>query len=184
MHPIKYIWALRILIYRPFFKHIGRMSYMGKPCFIEGCGKISIGRKTRIFPGVRMEAIGKGEITIGNNCAIEQNVHIISYGNELTIGNDVTISANVFISNIDHEYKDIKRSVMDQALIEKATNIGEGCFIGFGASILPGTKLGKHCIVGSNAVIKGEFPDNCVIVGMPGKIIKTYEIDDNSWRKK
>lgn len=73
---------------------------------------------------------------------------------------------------------------MDQALIEKATNIGEGCFIGFGASILPGTKLGKHCIVGSNAVIKGEFPDNCVIVGMPGKIIKKYEIDDNSWRKK
>ena len=43
------------------------MSYIGKPCFIEGCKRISIGNKTRIFPGVRMEAIGTGEILIGDN---------------------------------------------------------------------------------------------------------------------
>lgn len=80
MHPIKYVWALRALLYKPFFKHIGNMSYIGKPCFIEGCKRISIGKRTRIFPGIRMEAIGTGEIMIGDNCAIEQNVHITSGG--------------------------------------------------------------------------------------------------------
>lgn len=183
MHPIKYVWALRALIYKPFFKHIGSMTYMGKPCFIEGCKGISIGKKTRIFPGIRMEAIGTGEISIGDNCAIEQNVHIISEGKKLAIGDSTTISANVFISNVDHEYENISKSVMNQPLIEKETQIGEGCFIGFGASILPGTVLGKHCIIGSNAVVKGTFPDNCVIVGAPGKVVKEY-IGDNKWIKK
>lgn len=183
MHPAKYMWALRALIYKPFFKHIGNMSYIGKPCFIEGRKRISIGKKTRIFPGIRMEAIGTGEIIIGDNCAIEQNVHIISKSNKLTIGKDTTISANVFISNIDHEYKDITKSVMEQPLIEKETIIAEGCFIGYGASILPGTILGKHCIVGSNAVLKGMYPDNSVIVGIPGKVVKEYS-GDNRWTKK
>lgn len=80
MHPIKYVWALRALLYKPFFKHIGNMSYIGKPCFIEGCKRISIGKRNRIFPGIRMEAIGTGEISIGDNCAIEQNTHITSGG--------------------------------------------------------------------------------------------------------
>ena len=94
MHPIKYVWALRAIIYKPFFKRIGSMTYIGKPCFLEGCKRINIGKKIRIFPGVRMEAIGTGEITIGDNCAIEQNVHITSMGSNLVIGNNVTIAAN------------------------------------------------------------------------------------------
>lgn len=184
MHPIKYVWALRAIIYKTFFKHIGGMSYIGKPCFIEGCRNISIGKKTRIFPGIRMEAIGTGEIVIGDNCAIEQNVHIISEGNNLSIGDNTTISANVFISNVDHEYEDITKSVMEQSLIRRETLIGNGCFIGFGAIILPGAKLGNHCIVGSNAVLKGEYPDNCVIVGSPGRVIKEYKLGEKEWIKK
>lgn len=184
MHPAKYMWALRSLIYKPFFKHIGSMTYMGKPCFIEGCKRISIGKKTRIFPGIRMEAIGTGEIMIGDNCAIEQNVHIISHGKRLEIGDDTTISSNVFISNVDHEYQNVTKSVMDQPLIEKETHIGKGCFIGVGASILPGTMLGNHCIVGSNSVVKGVFQDNCVIAGIPGKVIKNYELEQKQWIKE
>lgn len=184
MHPIKYVWALRALIYKPFFKHIGNRTYMGKSCFIEGCKRISIGNRTRIFPGVRMEAIGVGEITIGDNCAIEQNVHIISCEKALSIGDNTTISANVFISNVDHDYDDITNSVMDQKLIVKDTQIGEGCFIGFGATILPGTILGNHCVVGANSVVKGTFPNNCVIVGSPGKIVKKYDMELKQWKKK
>ena len=184
MHLKKYVWALRALIYKPFFKHIGVMSYIGKPCFIEGCKRISIGSKTRIFPGIRIEAIGDGTVSIGNNCAIEQNVHIISLNKNLEIGNNTTLSANVFISNVDHVYDDITKSVMDQPLAVKYTSIGEGSFIGFGASILPGTVIGKHCIVGSNSVVKGVFPDYCVIAGIPGKVVKTYDLEKKQWIKK
>lgn len=182
MHPIKYVWALRALLYKPFFKHIGNMSYIGKPCFIEGCKRISIGNKTRIFPGIRMEAIGTGEISIGDNCAIEQNVHITS-GGELAIGNDVTILGNVCITNIDHDYKNINQPVLEQNITVSQTLIGNGTFIGYGSIIQAGTKLGKHCVIGANSAIRGEFPDYSVIVGSPGRIVKKYDLSSNKWVK-
>lgn len=183
MHPVKYIWALRALFYKPFFKHIGSMTYIGKPCFIEGCKGISIGKRTRIFPGVRMEAIGTGEITIGNNCAIEQNVHITSMGSNLVIGDNVTIAANTFITNLDHEYRDISKSVMDQGHILSETVIGEGSFLGYGVAIQAGTKLGKHCVVGTGSVVKGDYPDYSVIVGIPGKVLKQYNTRTKEWER-
>lgn len=183
MHPLKYVWALRALIYKPFFYTIGNMSYIGKPCFLSGTRLISIGEKDRIFPGIRMEAIEGGRIIIGNNVAIEQNVHIISHSASLKIGNDTTISANVFISNVNHIYDDIHKSVMDQGIQKQETIIGDGCFIGYGAVILPGTILGNHCIIGANSVVKGKYPSNSVIVGAPGRVVKQYNDKQEEWRK-
>lgn len=183
MHPIKYAWALRALVYRPFFRYIGNLSYIGKPCFIEGSRRISIGNRTRIFPGIRMEAIGTGRITIGSNCAIEQNVHITSKDSNLYIGDNVTIAANTFITNLDHEYKDISKSVMDQGYLLSKTSIGEGCFIGYGVSIQAGTILGKHCVVGTGSVVKGEFADYSVIVGIPGRVVKKYDETCQQWKR-
>ena len=183
MHPSKYIWGLRALLYKPFFGCIGHMSYMGKPCFIEGSKRIIIGKKTRIFPGIRMEAIGSGRIIIGDNCAIEQNVHITSMGSDLIVENNVTIAANTFITNLNHEYKDINKSVMDQGhkLIE--TRIGEGCFLGYGVAVQAGTILGKHCVVGTNSVVKGIFPDYCVLIGCPARIVKIYNCQTGEWER-
>lgn len=182
MHPIKYLWAVRAIIYKMAFGKVGNMTYIGRPTFIEGRKNIYIGNRVRIFPGIRMETIRNGMISIGDNTAIEQNVHIISENKTLNIGSDTTISANVFISNVDHEYKDIEKSVMEQSIVFKETQIGKSCFIGYGAVILPGTKLGNHCIVGANTVVRGNYPDNCVIVGNPARIIKKYELETESWK--
>ena len=183
MHPLKYVWALRALIYKPFFYTIGKMSYIGRPCFISGIKRISIGKRSRIFPGIRMEALEGGSIIIGNNVAIEQNVHIISHSIPLKIGNDTTISAGVFISNVNHKYDDIDKSVMDQGIQKQETVIGDSCFIGYGAVILPGTILGNHCIVGANSVVKGNYPNNSVIVGAPSRIVKQYNENRKEWSR-
>ena len=183
MNPIKLLWGFRALIYKPFFKKIGVPSYIGKPCFIEGKTRITIGKRVRIFPGVRMEAKETGTITIGNNTAIEQNVHITSSGSELIIGKDVAIFANTFITNIDHKYDNINCSVLEQGIDEKITTIGDGCMIGASAAIMAGTKLGRHCIVGTGTAVKGEYPDYCVIVGNPGRIVKRYDNKTKEWKR-
>lgn len=183
MHIVKFLWVGRALIYKLFLRRVGNFSYMGKPCFIEGGRNISIGNRTRIFPGIRMEAIGEGKINIGNNCAIEQNVHIISEGTFLRIGDDATISANCFITNTDHCYEDISKSVMEQRHLLQETEIGDGCFLGYGTAIQAGTKLGKHCIVGAHSVVRGTYDDYCVIVGAPAKVIKKYNLEKDVWEK-
>lgn len=183
MHPLKYLWAVRAIIYKLSFGKVGNMTYIGRPTYIEGRKKIYIGNRVRIFPGIRMEAIGNGRIKIGNNTAVEQNVHITS-GGELKIGDDVTIVGNVCITNIDHQYDDINKSILDQEIKVIDTKIGDGCFIGFGAIIQAGTVLGRHCIVGANAVVRGTFPDYSVIVGVPGRIVKRFDTKTERWEKE
>lgn len=63
------------------------------------------------------------------------------------------------------------------------TEIGENCFIGYGAAIQAGTVLGRQCIVGANSVVRGEFPDYCVIVGAPARIVKRYNPVSGEWEK-
>lgn len=183
MQPIKYVWAIRALVYKAFFGHVGNLSYIGKPCFIEGRKNIRIGNKTRIFPGVRLQAIGCGSIEIGDNVAMGQCVHIVSQDSKLVIGSNCAISQYSIISNVDHVIDNIDKSVMDSGYIIKETKIGDGCFVGHCAVISPGTILGKHCIVGANAVVKGIFPDYCIIAGVPGRIIKRFNLETHQWEK-
>lgn len=179
----KYIWCARAIITKPLYGKFKMPSYIGKPTFLEGRKKIYIGKYVRIFPGIRMEGIGKGTIKIGDNTAIEQNVHITSADKKILIGKDVTIAGNSLITNMDHDYKDINKSVMDQPNISEDTVIGDGCFIGYGSVILAGTKLGKHCVVGANSVVRGVFQDYSVIVGSPAKAVKVYNIEEKKWKK-
>jgi acetyltransferase-like isoleucine patch superfamily enzyme len=178
----KIFWALRAILYRPFFKRIGFPSYIGKPIFLSGTRRISIGSRVRIFPNVRMEAVGKGRIIIEDNCAIGQDFHVTA-GGELVIKTGCTISGNVFITDIDHEYREIDVHIMNQTMLISETVIGENCFIGFGARIQAGTRLGRQCIVGTNAVVRGIFPDYSVIAGVPARIIKRYNPKTGNWDK-
>jgi len=179
----KLFWVIRGLLYKPFFGSFGLPSYIGKPIFIGNYKKIFIEKRVRIFPGVRMECIGKNsKIIIKENVSIGHNLHITA-GGILEIGANSTISANVLITDINHEYRKIDKHIMDQPLIIKKTFIGENCFIGYGAVLDAGTILGKHCIVGSNAVLKGEYPDYSVIAGIPAKIIKSYNLETKVWEK-
>jgi len=179
----KALWILRGLFYKLFFKKFGTPSYIGPPTIIHGAKKISVGKNVRIYPNVRLEVHGRSSsLTIEDNVAIGQNVHITT-GSNLTIGKSSTILANVFITDIDHNYIEIGKHILDQELIIRQTRIGENCFIGIGAAIQAGTILGKQCVVGANSVVRGVFPDYCVIAGVPAKILKKYNFETQDWEK-
>lgn len=50
--------------------------------------------------------------------------------------------------------------------------IGNNCVIYPGAKIFGKITIGDNCIIGANAVVNKSFPNDCVIGGVPAKIIK------------
>ncbi|MDA6068805.1 acyltransferase [Flavobacterium sp. AC] len=179
----KFFWTIRAILYFPFFGTIKFPSYIGKPIIIKGCKNIFIGKHVRIFPQIRLETHGvNGSITINDDVSVGQNVHITS-GSNLIIGKSTTILANVFITNIDHDYQEIGVHILKQKYLINETLVGENCFIGIGACIQAGTILGKQCIVGANSVVKGIYPDYCVIAGVPAKILKRYNFNSKVWER-
>ena len=178
----KIFWIIRGLVYKLFFGKFILPSYIGKPIYIKNFNQIFIGKQVRIFPNSRIECIGEdAKIIIHNNVSIGPNLHLTARST-LEISKNCTISSNVLITDNQHTYLEIGIHIMNQKSIIKKTFIGENCFIGTGAVIDAGTILGKQCIVGANAVVSGLYPDYCVIVGAPGRIVKKYDTNTKEWK--
>jgi acetyltransferase-like isoleucine patch superfamily enzyme len=47
--------------------------------------------------------------------------------------------------------------------------------------VLPGARIGKHCVIGANSVVTGEIPDFSVAVGNPARVIKQYV--NGEWKR-
>lgn len=55
--------------------------------------------------------------------------------------------------------------------------IGEGCSFGAAATVIPNLRIGNNVTIGAGAVVINDIPDNCVVVGVPGKIIKEVALN-------
>lgn len=120
-------------------------------------GDIAVGPEVGIWFGV----VARGDIepiTIGARSNVQENCVLhTDTGYPLVIGENCTIGHG--------------------AIVHGCT-IGDNTLIGMGATVLNGARIGKNCLIGANALITEgkEIPDNSMVVGAPGKVIR--QIDD------
>ena len=116
-------------------------------------GKIKLNEKSSVWfcstlrGDNELISVGFGS-NIQENCVLHTDI-----GFPLTIGKNCTIG--------------------HKAMLHGCT-IGDNSLIGIGAVILNKAKIGKNCIIGAKALIteNKEIPDNSLVVGSPGKIIR------------
>jgi len=49
--------------------------------------------------------------------------------------------------------------------------VGNNCFFGLKALVLPGTTIGDNCVIGAGAVVRGPIPDDSVVFGNPAEVV-------------
>jgi len=133
----------------------------------------------------------------GNNLNIGDNVFIGHYNYIDAYNAKVIICKNTQITNyvsiLSHSsHHTIRFFENENASNEKYISlfnvgevyIGENSYLGPHCVIMPGTRIGKGCIVSAFSYVKGEFPDFSVIRGMPAKVVgNTKEIDQELLNK-
>jgi acetyltransferase-like isoleucine patch superfamily enzyme len=129
-----------------------------------------LGKSISIGPGVNIIVKDNASLSIGEQTYFTSDMHLEVVKN-IEIGNGCAISWGVTIIDDDHHQLVNIDGTTDNKLSE--VKIGNHVWIGCNATILKGTHIGNHCIVGAGSVVKGVFPDNCLIAGNPARIIKT-----------
>ena len=169
-------------------RRVGTATIVQKPLFWTP-EFIELGDRVLIWSGCRIEGIDRygdslyqPSICLGHDVSLQQSCHIV-IATTLEIGANTTISSNVFITDSDHGHEEVGVNVLRQPLKIEQTTIGHGCFLGVGARILAGTRLGNNCVVGANSVVRGSFPNGCVIAGVPARIVRRFDPDTALWRK-
>lgn len=123
---------------------------------------LSIGKRFKLRDGAKIRVRKGAACIIGNNTSVNSN-NMIACHESIVIGDGVQFSPNVQIYDHDHDYKHpggLKANRYKTAPVV----IGNNCWIGANSVILRGTTLGENCVVGAGSVIKGNYPDNSVIV--------------------
>ena len=93
--------------------------------------------------------------------------------NEVRIGNHVMIGPAVQIYTAAH---DLQVKARNQGWeIAKPIVIEENVWIGGGAILLPGVKIGRNAVVGAGAVVTRSVPANTVVAGNPARVIREIE---------
>lgn len=59
----------------------------------------------------------------------------------------------------------------------KPVTIGNDVWVGGNVTILPGVTIGNNVVVAAGAVVTKDVPDNCVVGGVPAKVIQPIEND-------
>jgi len=188
---------LRKVAFRLLLGSVGRNVTFGQGVVLRHPHKIRIGDDVVIDDLVLLDAKGTTNtgITIGNgvflgrgsilsckNGDIELGDHVnlgfhceIFSGSRVTVGHHGLFAAQAYLVGGGHDFDRPDVPVIDQARTSKGITLQENVWLGTGAKVLDGVKIGKNVVVGANAVVNEDLPDGAIAAGVPARVLRTRD---------
>lgn len=146
--------------------------------FIIAIGNNTIRKKVVLdFEGEIHPALIHESAVISSNAVVGKGTVIMS---NASVNSDSTIGEHCIVntgSSVEHDcILGNFVHISPNAALAGGVEIGEGTHVGIGAVVIPGVKIGKWATIGAGAVILKDIPDNVVVVGNPGRIIKNKKL--------
>lgn len=124
--------------------------------FLHRLRGVKIGKQSHVARGVILDERNPELIEIGNGVAVTSGVMILCHQRDLS------------------EYKP-GMYAMHCPFKEGKVVVKDGAHLGIGSIIMPGVTIGEGAIIGAGAVVTHDIPPYSVAVGVPAKVIKTFE---------
>lgn len=113
-------------------------------------------------------------VRIGGGVVLGRGSHLVA-SRKVVIGDDVFCGPYVYITTDNHSYDDPDQPIGKQWPRTAPVEIGAGSWLGAGAVVLPGARLGRNVVVAAGAVVRGEVPDHAVVAGAPAKVVRRWD---------
>lgn len=165
-----------------------------RPFYCRGKSRLQFGEGFTTGHHCRFDLLGEDDdnlkkLIIGKNCKLGDNVHIVA-NEKVIIGDNCLMASKIFISDTSHgDYSNNSSSSSpdippdERSLYSELVKIGNNVWIGENVCILLGVRIGNGCIIGANSVVNRDIPHNCIVAGVPAKVVKRWDKKSLIWRK-
>jgi acetyltransferase-like isoleucine patch superfamily enzyme len=174
---------------RVVFGHYGRNVYIFpgvhiiRPRYVSIGDNVTIGNDTDLFVHPHRRDSKEFIIQIGNNVHIGRN-NILGARKSIILEENVLIGPHVMIGDHSHRYENVDVPVkMQEATEAGPIRIERDSWIGANVFVLPNVTIGRHAVIGANAVVNRDIPAFSVAVGVPARVVKRYDFDLKQWVK-
>lgn len=164
---------MKLCTYRLYFYNlIGRglpeTKFFGFKRLFLKFANVAVGAHVRVCSSVTI--LGNSRLSLGDDTWIGHQVMIICSA-DVTIGARVDVGPRVYIGTGSHMISSEGDRVAGEGLSSPIT-IDDGAWIGAGAIILPGVKIGRMAVVGAGALVTKDVAPGDVVAGVPAKQLR------------
>jgi acetyltransferase-like isoleucine patch superfamily enzyme len=140
---------------------------------IAARGRVDFGRFVWIGDKTKIRC-HEGQVEIGSKTVMGQECTISAY-QRVRIGEQCVIADRAMFIDFDHGVVEVERPIRVQGIYKRDVEVGNNVWIGYGACILRGVRVGDNSIVGTNSVVTRDVPANAVVAGIPARVIRMRE---------
>jgi carbonic anhydrase/acetyltransferase-like protein (isoleucine patch superfamily) len=112
-----------------------------------------------------------GDIAIGDHGNFGFHCEIFS-GSSVTVGRHGLFAAQAYLVGGGHEFEREDLAVVDQPRSSRGIVLGDNVWLGTGAKVLDGVRIGSDVVVGANAVVNTDLPDGAIAAGVPARVLR------------
>jgi acetyltransferase-like isoleucine patch superfamily enzyme len=136
-------------------------------------GTIRFGRFAWIGDGTKIRC-HQGEVIVGAKTVLGQECTISAY-RHVRIGDQCVVADRAMFIDFDHGVVEVERPIRQQGIYTRDLDVGSNVWIGYGACMLRGVRVGDNSIIGTNSVVTKDVPANAVVGGVPARILRMRE---------
>ncbi|CAK9439262.1 uncharacterized protein LODBEIA_P34700 [Lodderomyces beijingensis] len=148
----EYCDAKRAFLER-FIGHVGENTFMEYPVYFDYGFNTFLGKN--FYSNYNLTILDCSIVRIGDNVMCGTGVSLLTPSHPI----DPTL----------------KHAYLENA---SAITIGDNCWLGSNCSVLAGVTVGEGCVLAAGCVVNKDVPPNSLVVGVPGRVVKTMEPRD------
>jgi acetyltransferase-like isoleucine patch superfamily enzyme len=136
-------------------------------------GRVEFGRFVWIGDRTKIRC-HEGLVEIGAKTVIGQECTFTAY-QHIRIGEQCVIADRAMFIDFDHGVVEVERPIREQGIYKRDVEVGSNVWIGYGACILRGVRVGDNSVIGTNSVVTRDVPANAVVGGIPARVLRMRE---------
>jgi acetyltransferase-like isoleucine patch superfamily enzyme len=177
----RYLWRRRLTRSGRRWRTEGFLFFgRGLEIEIAPRGRVEFGRFVWIGDRTKIRC-HEGLVEIGAKTVIGQECTITAY-QHIRIGEQCVIADRAMFIDFDHGVVEVERPIRAQGIYKRDVEVGSNVWIGYGACILRGVRVGDNSVIGTNSVVTRDVPANAVVGGIPARVLRMREAPERlSW---